>query len=106
MPFTARGMPLSAVVNVRLTETEKEQLKEDADAAGLSLSELVRRRATGRPVLANADAVMIRELRRLGGLLKLVHTESGGAYSRATADALKAVTEYIGRLSRGDRQED
>ena len=106
MPFVAKGVPLSEVVNVRLTEAEKAQLKEDADAAGLSLSELVRRRATGRPVLANADAVMIRELRRLGGLLKHVHVESGGAYSSATADALRVVTEYIGRLSIGDRQED
>ena len=50
MPFKTHGLdPLSAVINVRLTATEKTRLKEDADLAGLSLSELVRRRYFGKP---------------------------------------------------------
>jgi len=92
---------LDAVINVRLTGAEKARLKEDADAAGLSLSELVRRRYFGRPIVANADAVMLNELRRLGGLLKHIHNESGGAYSKETAAALLAIRSYIERLSRG-----
>ena len=92
---------LDAVINVRLTSAEKARLREDADVAGLSVSELVRRRYFGRPIVANADAVMVRELRRLGGLLKRVHSESRGAYSQHTAAALAAIKDYIEKLSRG-----
>ena len=76
---------LSAIVNVRLSMAEKQKLRDDADIAGLSISELIRRRYFGRPVIANSDVVMVRELRRLGGLLKLVHLESEGSYSKSTA---------------------
>jgi hypothetical protein len=101
MPFEVQGSePLDAVINVRLTVTEKARLKEDADLAGLSMSELVRRRYFGRPIIANADIVMIKELRRLGGLLKHIHNESGGVYSKDTAGALADLKAYIGKLSR------
>jgi hypothetical protein len=101
MPFETQGLePLDAVINVRLTATEKAQLKEDADLAGLSLSELVRRRYFGKPILANADAVMLKELRRLGGLLKHVHNDSQGVYSKETAGALMALKAYLEQLSR------
>lgn len=105
MPFEVQGTePLDAVVNVRLTSTEKGLLKEDADLAGLSMSELVRRRYFGRPIIAEADAVMLKELRRIGGLLKHIHNESGGAYSKDTAGALAVLKGYMEKLSR-DRQE-
>lgn len=94
---------LDAVINVRLTAAEKSHLKDDADIASVSMSELVRRRYFGRPLLANADVVMLKELRRLGGLMKHVHNESQGAYSADTARALGALTDYIQQLSR-DRQ--
>lgn len=101
MPFKPLGPErLDAVVNVRLTAAEKERLKEDAEHAALGVSELVRRRYFGRPIVASADAVVLRELRRLGGLLKHVHTESGGAYSDATASALNELRGAIQRLSR------
>ena len=69
------------MLRLRLTASEKERLREDADLAGLSMSELVRRRYFGRPIIANADAIMIKELRRLGGLVKHVHNESNGVNS-------------------------
>jgi hypothetical protein len=101
MPFETQGLePLDAVINVRLTATEKAKLKEDADLAGLSLSELVRRRYFGKPILATADAVMLKELRRLGGLLKHVHNDSQGVYSKETAGALMALKAYLEQLSR------
>lgn len=104
MPFEPHGLePLDAVINVRLTTAEKFRLKEDADLAGLGMSELVRRRYFGRPIIASADAVMIRELRRIGALLKHIHHENQRIYSKETAGALLALTDYIGRLSR-DRQ--
>ena len=92
---------LDAVINVRLTAAEKARLKEDADLAGVSVSELVRRRYFGRPIVANADAVMLKEMRRLGGLLKHIHNESGGVYSKETAAALAAIRVYIEKLARG-----
>jgi len=101
MTFEAQGaLPLDAVINVRLTSAEKARLKEDADLAGLSMSELVRRRYFGRPIIASADAVMLKELRRIGGLLKHIHNESGGAYSGSTARVLSMLTAYIEKLSR------
>ena len=104
MPFERHGAePLDAVVNVRLTTAEKSALTEDAAAAGLTLSALSRRRMLGRRVVANVDEVVIRELRRLGGLLKLVHVESGGAYRERTDDALRALKAAIESLGGGGR---
>jgi len=101
MPFETQGPePLDAVINVRLTAAEKARLKEDADLAGLSMSELVRRRYFGRPIIASADAVMLKELRRLGGLIKHIHNQSDGAHSKETAGALVAIKDYIEKLSR------
>ena len=100
---TKSNEPLDAMLRLRLTASEKERLREDADLAGLSMSELVRRRYLGRPIIANADAIMIKELRRLGGLVKHVHNESNGVNSKGTAEALVALKTYIERLS-DDRQ--
>jgi hypothetical protein len=59
------------LVTLRVTEEEKKRLAGQAALAGLSVSEYLRRRFFGgRPLIAHADAWMIRELRRLGGLLK------------------------------------
>ncbi len=91
---------LDAVVNVRLTSEEKERLRDDADMAALSMSALVRARYFGRPVVAHADQVMIKELRRLGGLLKKVHTDSDGAYAAETSAALFLVSEAIRKVSK------
>ena len=105
MPFESYGIdPFDAVIHIRLTQAEKARLREDADLAGLSLSELVRRRYFGRPIVASTDAVMIKELRRLGGLLKHVHNESGGAYRQETAEALSVLKTYMETLSH-DREE-
>lgn len=105
MPFERHGTePLDAVVNVRLTTGEKARLLEDAELAGLTVSALSRRRMLGRRVVANVDAAMIRELRRLGGLLKHLHVESAGAYSEMTSDVLQTVKAAIERLS-GERRD-
>jgi hypothetical protein len=103
MPFAKRGAAaLTARLDVRMAPAEKAQLRETADAAGICVAELVRRRALGRPVVSRTDATTLRELRRLGGLLKLVHVESGGAYSRETAAALRTLGAAIARLAAGD----
>ena len=73
--------------------------------AGLSVSELVRRRYFGKPILASTDRATIRELRRIGGLLKHIHNQSDGVYSKETAQALVEIKAYIEHLSH-DRQKD
>ena len=101
MPFEKIGDEcLDAVVNVRLTRGEKERLRDDAEMAALPMSALVRARYFGRPIVAHADQVLIKELRRLGGLLKHVHNESGGAYSAETSAALFLVNEAIKKVAR------
>lgn len=106
MPFEVQGdAPLTEKIAVRLQPAEKAQLREDADLAGISVSELVRRRyfrATHRR--QRPDLLMIKELRRLGGLLKHVHSESDGSYSHSTAQALRAVRNYIDQLAAHPRE--
>ena len=102
MPFRRKGTAnLTERLDVRVAPGEKQQLRGIAHDAGLSVSDLVRLRALGRPVVCRTDATTIRELRRLGGLLKKVHIDSGGAYSVATATALAALTRAIDRLAEG-----
>src|SRR5690242_12755270 len=79
MPFARKGTTaLTERLDVRVAPGEKEQLRRIAADAGISVAELVRARALGRPVVSRTDATTIRELRRLGGLLKKVHLDSGG----------------------------
>ena len=105
MPFARKGEAgLTERLDVRVAPVEKEQLRRIAADAGLAVAELVRARALARPVVSRVDATAIRELRRLGGLLKKVHVDSGGAYSKETASALAALRAAIDRLA-GRREE-
>ena len=61
-------------------------------ASALSLSEYVRRRVFGRRITSKVDLRVLAELRRLGGLMKHVHNETGGIYSEDTRDAIQALT--------------
>jgi hypothetical protein len=100
-PFQAE--PLDAMINVRVTSEEKESVKEAAEMAGLTVSAYARRRVLGRTVLANTDEVMIRELRRLGGLAKAIYLGTGKEHGDKTGAILLAIQEAITRLARGPR---
>ena len=66
-----RGTRFQCRRTVHLTATEDERLRVQDDSAGLSVSEHMRRLFFGsRPIIARTDVQTIRELRRLGGLLK------------------------------------
>ena len=93
---------LTVRLDVRVAPAEKAALREMAAAAGIPVAALVRGRALGRPIVSRTDATTIRELRRLGGLLKHVHLESRGAYSAETAGALTSLRAAIARLATGD----
>ena len=89
---------LEEVINIRVTKEEKASLIEEAGVAGLTLSALGRRRLLGRVVVSSEVVAERNELRRLGGLLKLVHTQSGGAYSKQTAEALSLIASRLKAL--------
>ena len=101
MPFQQQNdEPLDQVVNIRLTVREKAELREQAAAAGLTISQYGRRRLFGRSVVPQSDAAVLRELRRLGGLLKHLHNQ-GGPSARETTHALQALRAYASKLTRG-----
>ncbi|MEP6653612.1 MAG: MobB mobilization protein [Myxococcales bacterium] len=100
MPFSRKGArALTTRLDVRVSPEEKDELRAIAKRAEMPVAEVVRFRALGRPIVARTDATTIRELRRLGGLLKKVHVDSRGAYSAATADALAAIHSAISALA-------
>ncbi len=90
---------LDVGISVRLTSQEKAILKRDAELASLSVSELVRRRYFGRPIVANADIIMINELRKIGGLLKHAIVESKGCCRQDVNDTILEIKKYIKQLS-------
>jgi len=90
---------LEAFLRLRLFSEHKARLQKEANLAGITLSELIRRRYFGRKIVAKADTTMISELMRVAGLMKLVHMESNGAYASTTAMALRDIFSYISFLS-------
>jgi hypothetical protein len=88
---------------LRLTAEEDARLKQQAEAAGISVAEYMRRRFFGgRPIIAKTDDQAIRELRRLGGLLKhnfeAVREAGGAATLEETSIALQRIGQAIDRL--------
>lgn len=88
---------------LRLTGEEDARLSGQAAIAGISVSEYMRRLFFGgRPLVAKTNGQTIRELRRLGGLLKYnfeAVREKGGrnelAELSATLNAIRAVIERL-----------
>lgn len=100
MPFQQIGLDrLDSVVNVRVTAHEKERLKADADIAGTSVSDLVRSRYFGKPIIAASDEAMRKELLRVAGLLKHIHNENLGMYSKETSEAIVELRKLFRKLS-------
>lgn len=89
---------------LRLTTGEDEKLTRQAATAGISVSEYMRRLFFGgRPIIARTDDQTIRELRRLGGLLKhhfdmVKRTGSTGTLVELDA-ALRQIRQAIETLS-------
>ncbi len=106
MPLAPRTKDRSASrFEMRLTAAERKQLHEDADLAGMSVSELVRRRALGRTIHAATDLMMIRELRRLGGLQKYAMNKlvQHGEVADECISAICALRAAIERVANHDR---
>ena len=94
-------MSKTVPIRVRMTPSQRMLLSKRAQMVGVNLSEYVRGMLTGAPILTQIDREMIGELRRQGGLLKLIHLESGGAYSDMTAKILHEIHSLIVKLKEG-----
>jgi hypothetical protein len=88
----------------RITEEEAQEIKGQAEASHLTLSEYARRRILGKRVVSQADMNMLAELRRLGGLLKHIHNETRGTYSELTANAIRTLESYAKTLELAHRK--
>ena len=86
---------LETRIEFRVMKEEREKIREQAEASGLSVSEYVRRRALGYRVSSVTDVRMLSELRRQGGLLKKIFAESNGMYSEKTAVALENINKFV-----------
>lgn len=91
---------LEGRIDIRVTREERQEIQEQAEASGLSVSEYVRRRTLGRRVDSVVEVRMLSELRRQGGLLKKVFNESNGVYSDKTAVALDSINRFIDCLEK------
>lgn len=97
-------------VGFQVTSVERDQIREAASQAGLSVSEFLRRRALGRPVVPLADAAARKALRRIGvGLNQLVRRANAGGATEADAQAaiaeVRAAVARVGRAAEEGGQE-
>lgn len=88
---------------VRITRAEDEKLREFAAKVGIPVSEYMRRLFFGgRPIIAKTDDQAIKELRRLGGLLKhyfVIIRESGQQEAvREMSKTLQAIQQMMDNL--------
>ena len=95
-----KGENLTENINIRLTSKERSHLNEQAEIAGLTVSEYVRRRICGVSVPSKIEKRMLFELRRQGGLLKFIFNESQGMYSEKIDNALDSINSFIQNLER------
>jgi hypothetical protein len=87
-------------LTVRFRPGELKELSEQADMSGLSISELLRRRALGMRVTAVTDLKMLSELRRIGGLIKHLFNETNGLYRQKTGELLNELHAAAVRVGR------
>jgi hypothetical protein len=82
-------------LTIRLTETERSYIRDEAGLSGHTAASFARKRVLGARVASRADLAVLAELRRLGGLLKHIHNETLGTYSSLTAQALRDLSAYV-----------
>ena len=90
---------------VRITQAEDKKLQTQAAIARISVAEYMRRKFFGgRPIIARTDDLAIRELRKLGGLLKHNFVMVSEAHQpkiwdemRETLKKIQAAIDFLGR---------
>ena len=91
--------------SIRCHESEREQVKASAGAAGLSTGEFMLRCALGRKIVAKTDTHLKMELARLGGLQKHLYLQMQAGMtaelSKEFADTLVSIRVAIAALDLG-----
>jgi hypothetical protein len=91
-------------VTIRFDDSEYEKIRGESQEIGVTLSAYIRSKATRGfihvPRYAKLNNEHVGQLSKLGGQLKKVHTESGGAYSRKTADSLDEIFLILTEMRR------
>jgi len=88
-------------VRVRLTSAQLTDLRNQAQAANKSVSELIRLRATHQPVISHADATTADSIDQLGRLLKALYPKDKGW---ATAEDRRRWWQLVEDLQRTTAQ--
>lgn len=85
-------------LKIRLTAAEKTRLQGEAVAAGISVSELLRRRVLGKPVPRGIEVAQLSALRALAQAIldRRVGTESDEVLRHIEADMLRIEIESLG----------
>ena len=86
------------IIMVRVTPREHEMIESKSQDTGITVPEFLRACATGRRTRSAVDSRVINELRRLGGLQKLLFNESGGGNSAEYAAILQEIEAAIERV--------
>jgi len=91
---------LTATLNLRLTVEEKSQMKDDAERASLTMSQLVRKRYFGRRVAWSPKVQNLKELRRIAEFLRQSdkHTDESG--SILLSHVMLELIKLMGKLGR------
>ncbi len=96
-------------ITVRFDESEYAKICLDTESAGITLSKFVREKAlrgyVRLPKRAVADAEAVSTLSKMGGLLKKIHIDSGGAYNVRTASLLNEIGGVIRTITRGEEDD-
>ncbi len=64
------------LIGFRVSTLERAKLHSRAEQAGLGISEFIRRAALSVPITSRTDPEMVRELRRLGAMLKHLYPKN------------------------------
>lgn len=63
------------VMKIKLTPARFKEIKEEADASGLTISDYVRLKIEGVPIIAKVDIGAVKELSKQGGNLRSLSKE-------------------------------
>jgi hypothetical protein len=92
-------------VAVRLEDAEYEKLRGACLELRITMSAYIRARLMGgrirMPRYSRIDSLNINQLNRLGGLLKKIHTESGGAYKEESSETIREIRATIKLIQKG-----
>ena len=86
---------LECRINVRVSRKEHDEIREAAEAAHLALSDYVRKRVLGRPVLHSRGLALRGELARLGDIIAAATAHAEVSEIQRALDAVVALSQRL-----------